>query len=175
MSRSRSASMLVFASGKMPVEVERDADRRVSHLSLEVLRMRAGGDRERGVRVPQVVEADRADSATAYGRSGDPVTEVVVVEYVPTRRREDESELVRLARDELAPQQPRRPRGEIDLASCLWGALTRFRSGEACADRRVVRPSPCNPRSWFLFWSLCCLVVRGVLQLVLLRPRSQDF
>src|SRR2546423_11353942 len=29
--------------------------------------------------------------------------------------------------------------------------------------------------SCFLFWSLCCLVVRGVLQLVLLRPRSQEF
>src|SRR5207244_9216090 len=24
----------------------------------------------------------------------------------------------------------------------LWGALTRFRFGEACGDRRVVRPSP---------------------------------
>jgi hypothetical protein len=33
---------------------------------------------------------------------------------------------------------------------------------------------PLIPRSWSLFWSLSYLAVRCVLQLVFLRPRSQD-
>jgi hypothetical protein len=53
--------------------------------------------------VAEVVEAHATDSAAAHGRREDPVTEVVVVEDVPARRREDETELVRLARDELTP------------------------------------------------------------------------
>src|SRR5437899_78706 len=32
--------------------------------------------------------------------------------------------------------------GELDVVVGLWGALTRFRFGEACGDRRVVRPYP---------------------------------
>src|SRR3954452_4056181 len=90
----------------MPVEVEGDANRRVSHLRLEVLRVRAGGDHQRGVRVAKVVEANGTDSAASHGRREDPVAEVVVVEDLPAWRRENESELVRLARDELPPQQP---------------------------------------------------------------------
>jgi hypothetical protein len=31
---------------------------------------------------------------------------------------------------------------DVDVGHILWGALTRFRFGEACGDRRVVRPSP---------------------------------
>jgi hypothetical protein len=41
-----------------------------------------------------------------------------------------------------------------------------------------VRPSRALPlisRSCFLVWSLCYLVLRCVIQLVLLRSRSQDF
>src|SRR5205814_2036891 len=85
---------------EMPVEVEGDANRRVSHLRLEVLRVRAGGDHQRGVRVAKVVEANGTDSAASHGRREDPVAEVVVVEDLPAWRRENESELVRLARDE---------------------------------------------------------------------------
>ncbi len=36
-------------------------------------------------------------------------------------------------------------------------------------------PAPLILRSWFLFWSLCCLALRCMLQLVLLRRRSDDF
>jgi hypothetical protein len=42
---------------QVAVEVERDADRGMAHLRLEVLRMGACGDHQRGVRVTQVVEA----------------------------------------------------------------------------------------------------------------------
>ena len=42
---------------EMSVEIERDADRGVAHLRLEVLRVRAGGDHQRGVGVTEVVEA----------------------------------------------------------------------------------------------------------------------
>ena len=34
---------------------------------------------------------------------------------------------------------------------------------------------PADPKSWFLFWSLCYLAFRCLLQLVVLRPRSEDF
>jgi hypothetical protein len=40
---------------EVAVEVERDADRGVAHLRLEVLRVRAGGDHQRGVSVAEVV------------------------------------------------------------------------------------------------------------------------
>jgi transposase InsO family protein len=36
-------------------------------------------------------------------------------------------------------------------------------------------PAPLILRSWFLFWSLCYLALRCMLQLVLLRRRSDDF
>src|SRR5215218_8136791 len=51
-------------------------------------------------------------------------------------------------------------------ASSVWGALTRFRPREASCGRRVVRPVDL-PRSWFLIWSFCYLLVRCLLQLVL--------
>jgi hypothetical protein len=35
--------------------------------------------------------------------------------------------------------------------------------------------APLILRSWFLFWSLCYLALRWMLQLVLLRRRSDDF
>src|SRR5712691_4038676 len=41
--------------------------------------------------------------------------------------------------------------------------------------RRVVGPVPLIPRSWFLFWSFFHLVCRCLLQLVLLRRRSEAF
>jgi hypothetical protein len=46
---------------EVTVEVERDADRRVTHLRLEVLRVRAGGDHERGeaARTRQMVDPTR--------------------------------------------------------------------------------------------------------------------
>lgn len=69
----------------------------------------------------------------------------------------------------------RLPVDVVQDAGSLWGALTRFRPQEASCGRRVVRPPLTFPRSWFLIWSLCYLLVRCLLQLVLLRPRSQDF
>jgi hypothetical protein len=41
---------------EVAVEVERDADRRVPHLRLQILRMSAGGDHQRGVGVTEVVD-----------------------------------------------------------------------------------------------------------------------
>jgi hypothetical protein len=71
-----------------------------------------------------------------------------------------------------------RPRGTLGLGGqieALWGALTRFRVWDTGVGHRVVRPSHCSRGSWFLFWSLCYLVFRCVLQLVSLRPSSEDF
>ena len=52
------------------------------------------------------------------------------------------------------------------------GTLTRFEAFEAPVESFA---RPANPRSGVLLWSLCCLALRWLLQLVLLRPRSQDF
>jgi putative transposase len=57
----------------------------------------------------------------------------------------------------------------------VWGALTRFAVWCVRVGRKVVHPSRWLPRRWFLFWSLCYFLVRCVLQLVFLGPRSQDF
>jgi hypothetical protein len=57
----------------------------------------------------------------------------------------------------------------------VWGALTRFGVWDVRVGHTVVRSVLLIPRSWFLFWSLCYLVCRRVLQLVLLRPRSEGF
>jgi hypothetical protein len=53
----------------MPVEVERDADRGVSHLRMEILRVRAGGDHQRGIGVAKVVGRGRMIHAPQSGRS----------------------------------------------------------------------------------------------------------
>ena len=53
----------------------------------------------------------------------------------------------------------------------LRGALSRLRG----LRRRVVGLVPRIPRSWFLFWSFSYLVCRCLLQLVLLRRRSEAF
>lgn len=74
----------------------------------------------------------------------------------------------------------------------MWGAFIRFTRLQQARDprvgadpanlsldigaRRVGRPSPPIPRSFaLLFWSLCYLALRCLLQLVLLRPRSDQF
>jgi hypothetical protein len=77
---------------QVAVDVEGDADRRVTHLRLEVLRVRAGGDHERGVGVPQVVEPQAGQPGAADGEAEDAVAEVVVVEDLAARRGEDDSE-----------------------------------------------------------------------------------
>ncbi len=99
---------------EMAVEVERDADRRVPHLRLQVLRVRAGGDHERGVGVPQVVEAKADQLRPAYGGCEDAVSEVVVVQDVTVRRGEDEVEVVRPAREQLAAEDADSGAREID-------------------------------------------------------------
>jgi hypothetical protein len=84
------------------VQVERDADRGVAHLRLEVLRVRAGGDHQRGVGVAQVVEVQAVELRAADGGPEDAVAEVVVAQEPALRRREDEAELVRPSREQLA-------------------------------------------------------------------------
>src|SRR5207247_2248621 len=64
---------------EVSVEVERDADRGVPHLRLEVLRVGAGGDHQRGVGVAEVVEAEAGQLRASYGGAEDAVAEVVVV------------------------------------------------------------------------------------------------
>jgi hypothetical protein len=59
-------------------------------------------------------------------------------------------------------------------ASGVWGALTRSGVSDVRVGRRIVRPSRFEELVLVL-WSLCCLVCRCVLQLVLLRRRSEEF
>jgi hypothetical protein len=65
-----------------------------------------------------------------------------------------------------APVQAFEPR----LTAGLWGALTRFRH----LFPGLTRPSR-RPGGAVLFWSLCYLVLRRVLQLAALRCRSEEF
>ena len=145
----------------MPIEVERDPNRRVTHLRLEVLRVRAGSDHEGGVGVPQFMEAERAESASAHSRREDPVAEVVVVEDPPAGRMEDEAEWVRRPREELAvvefaAQHLRSERvtfqradaqdlpfddATFDLVLCLFGVMFFPDKIRANAEaRRVLQP-----------------------------------
>jgi putative transposase len=57
----------------------------------------------------------------------------------------------------------------------LWGALTPFGVSELGGAVESCACYPVDPRSWFLFWSFCYLVLRCVLQLASLRPRSEEF
>ena len=53
-----------FASGKkVAVKAERDPHRRLAHLRLQLLRMCASDDDQRGVGVVEVIEADAAETA----------------------------------------------------------------------------------------------------------------
>lgn len=66
--------------------------------------MGAGGDHQRGVGVAQVVEAEAGQLRAADGGAEDAVAEVVVVQDRALGRGEDEVELVRLAREQLAAE-----------------------------------------------------------------------
>jgi hypothetical protein len=57
----------------------------------------------------------------------------------------------------------------------VWGALTRFGREGPDFPRRVGFRSLLILEELILFWSLGYLVVRCLLQLVLLRPRSDSF
>src|SRR6266542_4025291 len=70
---------------EVAVEVERDPNRRVAHLRLEVLRVRAGGDHQRGVGVTQVMEAQAGQTGAADSGAEDAVAEVVVIEQLAAR------------------------------------------------------------------------------------------
>ncbi|HET8742822.1 MAG TPA: hypothetical protein VFM41_09390 [Gaiella sp.] len=70
----------------MAVQVECDADRRVAHLSLQVLRVRAAGDHQRGVGVAQIVEAEAGQLRAADGGREDAVAEVVVIQDFTVRQ-----------------------------------------------------------------------------------------
>ena len=87
---------------QVAVEVERDADRGVAHLRLEVLRMGAGGDHQRGVGVAEVVEAQTYLTGATDRRAEDAVAKVVVVEHESAGRREDEPAVIRLPREQLS-------------------------------------------------------------------------
>jgi hypothetical protein len=102
---------------EVSVEVERHADRRVAHLRLQVLRMRAGRDHQSGVGVPQVVEAEPDELRATDRRREDAVTEVVVVQNRAFGRREDETELVRLARKQLSAEDKECRSREVDAES----------------------------------------------------------
>ncbi|MCZ7589954.1 MAG: hypothetical protein M5U27_14070 [Gaiella sp.] len=98
----------------MAVEVERDPDRGVAHLRLEVLRVRAGRDHQCGVGVAEVVEAEAGQLRAADGRPEYAVAEVVVVEDFAARRWEDETALVRLPCEQLAAKHMRGSAREVD-------------------------------------------------------------
>lgn len=73
----------------MPVHVERDLDRGVSEPLLDRLRMRPGGDRERGGAVPEVVPPQGRETGSFDRRSEHPASEVVTPQRCAGRRRED--------------------------------------------------------------------------------------
>ncbi|HZO95769.1 MAG TPA: hypothetical protein VFB42_00200 [Gaiellaceae bacterium] len=92
----------------------------MAHLRLKVLRVRPGGDHQRGVGVAEVVEAEAGQLRAADGRREDAVAEVVVVQDVAFRRGEDDVEVVRGAREELAAEDTYGGGGEIDApARCF--------------------------------------------------------
>jgi putative transposase len=57
----------------------------------------------------------------------------------------------------------------------LWGALTRFGARSGWFRRRVGVPVPLIREELLLVWSLGYLALRCLLQIVLLRPRSEGF
>ena len=102
---------------EVPVGVEGDADRRVPHLRLEQLRVGAGGDHQRGVRVAEVVEADPGQPAASNCRPVDPLHEVVVPAHAAVRRRPHESELVRARVRDLLAEEALCARAEVDAST----------------------------------------------------------
>jgi hypothetical protein len=102
---------------EVAVEVQRDADRRVPHLRLEVLRVCARGDHQRGVGVAEIVEAEAGQTGAADGRPEDTVAEVVVIQDLAAGRREDEAKVVGLPREQLAAEDVCGRAGEIDAAA----------------------------------------------------------
>jgi hypothetical protein len=67
--------------------------------------------------VAEIVEANAGQLRAADGRPEDAVAKVVVVQDLALRRREDETELVRLSREQLAAEHEGRMGGEIDAAA----------------------------------------------------------
>jgi hypothetical protein len=74
------------------------------------------------------VEAEAFHPASANGRSEDAVPEVVVVQHLAARRREDEPTVVRFSGEELSPQDARRGAREVDAtargAGLYWHEFT---------------------------------------------------
>jgi hypothetical protein len=85
-------------------------------LRLEKLRMRTGGDHQRRVGVPEVVEAEWRELGAPGGRPEDACHEVVLAPDRAAARREDEPEFVGHAGEQLSPQDPNRLGREVDLA-----------------------------------------------------------
>ena len=67
------------------VEVERDSDRRVPHLRLEVLRMGASGDHQRGVRCGAGRGSGDPSASFAGQRAEDAASKVLVVQECAAR------------------------------------------------------------------------------------------
>lgn len=67
-------------------------------------------DHQRGVRVAKVVEAGAGLLRAADGGTEDALAEVVVVQDLALRRREDEAEVVRLACEELTAEHAHGPK-----------------------------------------------------------------
>jgi hypothetical protein len=73
----------------MRVEVERHGDCRVAERFLNDLRMDATGQRDRGIAVPQVVDANRWESRPLEQRSEPLANEIPAVNRHSVCRRED--------------------------------------------------------------------------------------
>jgi len=122
---------------EVALEVERDPDRRMPHLRLQVLRARSGCHHQFGVGVAEVVEAEAGELRAADGgpkgssagggahfaarnwrtfRRPLTVAEVVVVEDRALRRGEDEVALVRLPCEQLSLDDPRGGVREVGAA-----------------------------------------------------------
>jgi hypothetical protein len=86
--------------------------------------MRPGGNHQRGVGVAKIVGAEAGEPASSDGGPEDAMAEVVVVEELTARGGEDEPELVRLPREQLATQHVFRGAREVDppaRRACLHG------------------------------------------------------
>jgi hypothetical protein len=99
---------------QVAVQVEGDADRGVAHLRVEVLRVGSGGDHECGVGVAEVMEAQADQPGATDGGAEEAVAEVVLVQHLAARRRENEAAIVRLAREQLPAEHMRGGDREVD-------------------------------------------------------------
>src|SRR5829696_8095157 len=120
---------------EVAVGVERDVDRRMPELRLEELRMSAGGDHQRCIRVSEVVEAQWRQRGATDGGPKDARHEVVLTPDASVWSGEDEPELARRAGEKLLAEDADGLARETNLASAGGRlGLNKLPFARACLD-----------------------------------------